>query len=326
MGGKRNTNGQQRRRGFTLVELLVVIAIIGILIALLLPAVQAAREAARRTQCINNLKQLGLALHNYHDTNKEIPPSAIPAMLDWPNGFHVELFPYMEQANLQGSLNLKANHNTGVNETLKHTKLTAYLCPSTDNIYDDNDEPAGRLWYASHYVAINGPGRNGRLRTLEQSHCGNENLDGFVRSAPNPATWKRADATKLKSMTRFDDVLDGLSNTLAMGEINYNVRTWMRGSTNANPSTVWPETGGSKLCIVTAKNLKLPMNSDPKIWKYGGAGKSTMLFNDFFLGSEHPGGAIFLFGDGSANFLNETISFPIYQEFGTIAGGETNKL
>jgi prepilin-type processing-associated H-X9-DG protein len=141
----------------------------------------------------------------------------------------------------------------------------------------------------------------------------------------NPKGWTKTNPRDIKSKTRFDDVLDGLSNTMAMGEVNYNVRTWMRGSTNGSPAD-WPATGGTKICIVTAKNLKLPMNSDPKIWKYGGAGKSTMLFNDFFLGSEHPGGANFLFGDGSAKFLNETISFPIYQDLGTIAGGETNKL
>jgi prepilin-type processing-associated H-X9-DG protein len=88
----------------------------------------------------------------------------------------------------------------------------------------------------------------------------------------------------------------------------------------------WPAKGGQKLCIVQAKNLKLPMNSDPKVWKYAGAGASTMLFNDFYLGSEHPGGANFLLGDGSARFLNESISFTVYQDLGTIAGGEANRL
>jgi prepilin-type N-terminal cleavage/methylation domain-containing protein len=118
------------RRCFTLIELLVVIAIIGVLIALLLPAVQAAREAARRSQCTNNLKQIGLALHNYHDVNGAFPAS----MNSWSIGAYFAAFtailPYLEQAPLFASYNLNLNNTDSANTTATLTKITTYLCPS----------------------------------------------------------------------------------------------------------------------------------------------------------------------------------------------------
>src|SRR6187401_1830303 len=115
-----------RARGFTLVELLVVIAIIGILVALLLPAIQAAREAARRAQCVNNLKQIGTAIHNYHDTNKRMPNSR--RKCDWIT-WAAELWPYLEEANAKALWNSKVDY---YNQTLEARtfQVPTYLCPS----------------------------------------------------------------------------------------------------------------------------------------------------------------------------------------------------
>src|SRR4051794_3694487 len=139
---------RSRHRGFTLIELLVVIAIIGVLIALLLPAVQAAREAARRTQCINNLKQIGLALQNYHDATTSLPFDHGPGgWNEW--GSHVMLLPFIEQAPLYNSINfyypsmnalngdpaLDPNNGSSLNMTIFSVTINAYNCPSdTDRI------------------------------------------------------------------------------------------------------------------------------------------------------------------------------------------------
>lgn len=304
------------RTAFTLVELLVVIAIIGILIALLLPAVQAAREAARRTQCNNNLKQIGLALHTYQDAKKHLPPGCVREIQDMPSGIFVEIFGYMEQGSLFELLDQTKGITLAPNITLGTTKVGAFLCPSNMQTLYDLNNPA-QFWSASHYLGVMGPGLNNKRLTLESTHCGNENRDGLFFSVGNtPGMLPRSPDRP----NRLEDVKDGTANTLAMGEIIHNVRTWMRGSTNQTLPYVNIPT--SKNCNVQAKNLRYPMNSDPKVLTYAGVSGNTMLFNDFYFSSYHPDGANFLFADGSVHFLRESISFVVYQELGSIAGGE----
>ena len=147
------THAPRPRRGFTLIELLVVIAIIGVLIALLLPAVQSAREAARRSQCVNNLKQLGLALNNYHSTNNSFPLGGNPAPYQPMNGgctvwagwsAQSMLLPYLEQVQVYNAINFYfTGRGSGVSENIQKTAMTtrinAFLCPSS--------RPPSQTWY-----------------------------------------------------------------------------------------------------------------------------------------------------------------------------------
>ena len=309
------------RSGFTLVELLVVIAIIGILIALLLPAVQAARESARRTQCNNNMKQMGLALHTHQDAKGYLPPAAVRLIQDKPSGIFVEIFDYMEQGSLAELLDKNVLIGNAPNITLGTTKINSFLCPSNpDRLFDTNNP--NEFWYASHYKGVMGPGRNNKLLNLEDTHCGNENRDGLFHSVGNLPTLTPKSPDK---PNRLEDVKDGTANTFAMGEINHTSRTWMRGSTNAMGTGAPLAVPASKNCVVQAKNITLlPINSDPAIWFYAGSTGNTMLFNDFYFSSFHPNGTNFLFADGSVHFIQESVSFVVYQDMGTIAGGEPN--
>src|SRR5690348_9079303 len=142
--------GRRSRRGFTLVELLVVIAIIGVLIGLLLPAVQAAREAARRMQCTNNLKQLGLALHNYEAVAGTLPPPYVQAgsgtTITWTNGWsaHGRVLPFMEQGALFNAINFTLRYSTPQNLTVSSMSIAVFLCPS-------EAQPEPKVTTTSHF-------------------------------------------------------------------------------------------------------------------------------------------------------------------------------
>lgn len=183
-----------KRRGFTLIELLVVIAIIGLLIALLLPAVQQAREAARRSQCRNNLKQLGLALHNYHDTHSAFPPGVVAADGDLANGMHSAftlLLPQLEQANTYNQYNFGVPWKDPVNKSAAGTALSSLLCPSS----------------------IGGLPQNGGFELPATDYAFSKGTRAWLclKSA-------RSGMFDVNSRIRTGDVKDGLSNTFAMGE------------------------------------------------------------------------------------------------------------
>jgi prepilin-type N-terminal cleavage/methylation domain-containing protein/prepilin-type processing-associated H-X9-DG protein len=287
----------RRRRAFTLVELLVVIAIIGILVALLLPAVQAAREAARRMQCGNNLKQIGLALHNYDDTYKVFASgwiySGAPNQECW--GWPALILPYLEQTALhdqlrvtQGNMfqNLLSTNWQPVVAALQ-TPVPMYICPSDTGyagrgqVHNDRrfNGGAGFMAHAftpgvSSYIGSNGhgPGRTGF----------EENSGMFFGNS---------------SLT-FRDIRDGSSNTFAVGERDTNncrSGTWV-GVRNGNG-------GGSRGVFVVVGHARAKLNESVLPWDNDpeGCGQGW--------GSMHPGGAQFVFCDGSVTFISETINF-----------------
>ncbi len=218
-----------RRSGFTLVELLVVIAIIGILVSLLLPAVQAAREAARRTQCTNNLKQLGLALQQYHDTHRVLPPAwtftnALPADRNahpyW--GWGTMILPFIEQVTLHSTLNpgpvqLEDAIVTPALATALQTPVAAYRCPS-DNAPSLNTRRllAGQPMSTSNYVGAN---------SSSVSFNGNDisNRDNEI-GLLNRSQLIQAGVFVENVGVRFADILDGTSNTIAVGERRWEYR------------------------------------------------------------------------------------------------------
>lgn len=280
------------RSGFTLIELLVVIAIIAILVALLLPAVQQAREAARRAQCKSNLKQIGVALHNYHDVNRVLPPASTPStrfatdQATW--SWAVMILPNMDQAALYEQLQPNSPDsilealNDPVKVSLMQTPLTGLLCPS-DPGPNLNDVRALDLAGASVQVG----------RT---NYVGNMGVD---QASPTEGLFY------FNSSVRFRDITDGLSNTLAVGERAHgNVR-----SVEQFGSAMWP--GSTRFPCV----MKLP--NDCTVGQYGNVSYNLQTGLDadgsgaylayWAFSSEHVGGAHFLLADGAVVFINESV-------------------
>jgi len=196
-----------RRRAFTLTELLVVIAIIGVLIALLLPAVQKVREAANRMKCANNLKQLGLALHGYHDAKGSFPPGVVADSSVLENGKHsglVFLLPFLEQQPLYQQYNLALPWNDPANLAVAQVRVPVFLCPSGTN---DVPEDGGFPGAPTHYAFCKGA-------------TAYLNTDGMLR--PGSGLFD------VNSKRRIADVLDGTSQTFAMGEAvgGANIKAW----------------------------------------------------------------------------------------------------
>jgi prepilin-type N-terminal cleavage/methylation domain-containing protein len=302
-----NSVHSRDRRGFTLVELLVVIAIIGILIALLLPAVQAAREAARRSQCSNNLKQIGLALHNYHDTYKSLPAGYLRQKgsnnnlyANWSWGS--ALLPFMEQQPLYDQIDPTTNQlhviiGQALERGLMQEPNAAFRCPS-----DTGPETVNA---AGNVRKMRDSG--GTMRHLATSNYIAVNRTHQPRRVPNQGT---AGAFYQDSWKKFRDVTDGLSNTLFIGE-----RIWKKSDTSGNlpyAAVVYGVNGTKQNTndgIATAhgsgrRRLNCPENNECR--------KAFM--------SPHPGGVQFTLGDGSVRFISETA------EHSTDNSGQVNSL
>ena len=291
----------KRPSGFTLVELLVVIAIIGVLIALLLPAVQQAREAARRMQCSNNLKQISLGMHNYHDTFGTLPPGALN---DNNLGWHCFLLPFIEQSALHDQFNFAAGawnagtNNEGPNKNIHGLNLIGmYVCPSSPRLETTHGSSTlgdGRKTNTTHYYGVMGPYGSNPESTATYGHEPNPSgHGGFCQDG----------MFLLNKSVKFRDVTDGLSNTYATGEIgaaNGSYASWVRG-VNGNG-------------MAASKNIRFGV---------GLQNESGGNFNNISFSSEHPGGVMFAMGDASVRFVSETIDFAIYRSTASRAGGET---
>jgi prepilin-type N-terminal cleavage/methylation domain-containing protein len=284
--------------GFTLVELLVVIAIIGVLVALLLPAVQAAREAARRTQCTNNLKQIAIALHNYHDTHRTFPPGG------WNEAnrgnrlaFNAFILPFMEQQAVYDEFNFEHNHYTGPNLNPGLRMIPAYFCPSCRIVRSafNSEWVGGEATYTTHYYAVMGPKGVNPI-------SGNRYPE--VDPTATHGGYALSGVLHRNSSTNMGHVIDGTSNTIMVGEISWEA---------ANCFRIWPR-GINGTASGSAKNVEFGINVMP----YNGSNN----FNDVSFGSQHPGGANFAVTDGSVRFISETVDLALYLAAASMNGRE----
>lgn len=278
------------KRGFTLVELLVVIAIIGVLIALLLPAVQQAREAARRMSCNNNLKNLVLGLHNHHDVYGAFPAGADHTGTGdremW--GWGARILPFIEQTSLYDQLRvpdqfLKVTLDDTTLRTLTQTKLDIFICPSDPggHLMDGGQMNGGR---GRHFNGLSSVDNNFRVaKSNYVAVCGMFDVDH-----------RRNNGVMFRgSETRMADLTDGTSNTFLLGERN---RRCAQGAWVGNRNVTG---GGPQGCDYTLGRVTLVLN-DPS----NASHRCTEGF-----ASEHPGGGLFAYADGSIHFIADTINY-----------------
>ena len=331
----------RRSLGFTLVELLVVIAIIGILVALLLPAVQAARAAARRMQCSNNLKQLGLAMHNYHDVAKRFPPGSIcytnggdvPGFGSLNQSWATRVLPFIEQTAIADSLDMAIRGTlwTGVptspiGNAQAEMLLPAFLCPQ------DQMKKVQSTFAPNNYVACTG---------ADERACRNTNgvsvLNGKTARV-NSGIFKRSEWAGLNSIN------DGTSNTMMLSECRLG-KPW-------NTTGLDNNVGGFTACITGTDGLVFKADQDanyPRGWSWYGAKYPhswayTALLppNDKFTSNHecdggnslsgfaarswHPGGVQTVLADGSVTFVSDSIDIFVWRAVATMSGGESLSL
>jgi prepilin-type N-terminal cleavage/methylation domain-containing protein/prepilin-type processing-associated H-X9-DG protein len=304
---------------FTLVELLVVIAIIGILVALLLPAIQAAREAARRSSCMNNMKQDGLACQSFHDSLKQLPAAASGAT---GMSYLAQILPYMEDANLRDLIDDTKHWSTVENDKAEATPVPIFECPSTGPELDAFVGDIGNSTvYAdfsplrAHYMGIMGAKIGCRASLLYPQSGYTMKL--CLDSPPNPGYWADNGVIVLGKKINFRRITDGTSKTMLVGEQSWNCgpqRTWIVG-------TLGDASTSNDGWIYNAKNIMYSMNTafrENPSEGYSGYGNS-----DTSLGSRHPGGAHILLVDGSVQFLREDVDLTgVLRAMATRANGE----
>lgn len=292
-----------RTRGFTLIELLVVIAIIAILIGLLLPAVQKVRQAAARLSCQNNCKQLGLAVHGYHDANGKLPPGG--GINSIATTWLVRILPHVEQEPLYKQYDLTQAYNAAVNLPVGVVRVPTYTCPAGPSILTGNSSEAynGTLHVPPHYVAVMGP--NPAYVTGAPAYP--------VSSAGGNGAFSQAGAMPYNLDVKITEITDGTSNTLLCGELSYNIPL---GGSATNPYRGWTRgnNGGCGGC----KNVATPINST----NYNGSNN----FNDISFGSNHGTGANFTMCDGSVRFVNQSVDMLVYLAASSRAFGEVANL
>ncbi|HUP80095.1 MAG TPA: DUF1559 domain-containing protein [Pirellula sp.] len=314
-----------RKLGFTLVELLVVIAIIGILVGLLLPAVQAAREAARRMQCGNNLKQIGLAFHNYADANKRFPPGNIT---DGPccstlshTVWSVAILPYLEQANLNARYNPALPLEDIANDFVRTQKMPSYNCPS-DPIAGQllvpasgpaNDLSPQRQAMTSSYRGMGGvawglAGEYIYRRQWDSSDILDPRALPTLKGILHWTGRVNGQANQYKPET-FGTISDGTSNTLLVGE--YTTKTSPRRT------SFWAYSYTSfALSCATPESRTLIPDYD-KCASQGDSNPCKRAFGGF-----HTGIVQFVKADGSVNPISVSLDMNVYKAISTIAGGE----
>jgi prepilin-type N-terminal cleavage/methylation domain-containing protein/prepilin-type processing-associated H-X9-DG protein len=315
-----STNDWRRRGGFTLVELLVVIAIIGVLVALLLPAVQSAREAARRMQCSNNMRQLGISLQNYHDVNNWFPLNYRPV----PGGTYSwmqSILPFIEQQALYSQITIGGTVKLANNTLVANTVIKTYRCPSdglTRNGLMTNASDGGGTKAVTNYKASCGgywPWTVVNLQNVRwpdgQSPNSPSNgllyCDGIMcsnsysnaASSTNPGM-----GVVYKNTTRLQTITDGTSNTFAVGEC---IPAWSQWSWWYNQNAAVATCG-------------IPLNyrrGIDKLEQYVGSWNRNYSFY-----SLHPAGANFAMCDASVRFIPDSINLATYRALATVEAGD----
>jgi prepilin-type N-terminal cleavage/methylation domain-containing protein len=344
-------------RGFTLVELLVVIAIIGVLVALLLPAVQAAREAARRSQCVNNLKQFGLAIQNYVDVRKVLPAGAhwndvrFPPTDcdDGPNckgpqccitgrgTIHMFLMPYMELQNLYSRFDFTRRTDEqlmpdGTPIGAQHVQV--YVCPSDEHPESVGNKLGAQLpvekliqYKMSNYAASRGPTKQfpgGSCGTCSSWNLWNNQFPNHPNLvAPYPDTGSSVAAltnfagpfTRLAYSVKLEEVVDGLSNTIFMGEVR------PLCSKHVAEGWAWSHSGNGLMSTLVPINID-SCSTEPSLR----CGCWDNWTSETGFKSAHPGGAYFVMGDASVQFLSEAVDPFVYNVMGGKADGESASL
>jgi prepilin-type N-terminal cleavage/methylation domain-containing protein/prepilin-type processing-associated H-X9-DG protein len=290
----------RRRQAFTLIELLVVVAIISILIGLLLPAVQKVRESANRISCQNNLKEIGLALHNYHDRNDSFPPGYADNAA-WPSpdagpgwGWAAFILSDLEQSNLQVEINFNLNVGdpSPAITAARANWLKIFRCPSDQPPGTFSvDNGAGKSWVVAHssYVACNG----------------NDGVDDMT-TPPHTGVFVRGMGIRIAEIT------DGLSNTFFVGEraTTMSLSTWAGAITGARVPSVRASASFSGASALVLGHCGPHLPND------------VIVTDADAMSSRHPQGVQFLFGDGSVRPISNNISMATYDALATRAGGE----
>jgi prepilin-type N-terminal cleavage/methylation domain-containing protein/prepilin-type processing-associated H-X9-DG protein len=328
------------RRGFTLIEVLVVIAVIGVLVGLLLPAVQSAREAARRIQCTNNLKQIALAAHGYADVWATLPRGSYMQRITAGGGvtdadgnpylsgsFFISLLPYMDQGPMYNAMNFDVNIYTAINATISATGISTLWCPSDPGIGDPQSLPDGDFYdpgpFTMYYTSYKGNLGTWHMRWQLQY---NDRLNGLFNA---------------DGAVRMSSATDGYSNTIAFAE---HTRAILAPADQL--CWHWWTSGGPGDTLLLTLYPINPQRAVDYATFFAGSPAYTIAAS-----SQHPGGGNFAFLDGSVRFLKETIDcwklnpatglppgvsmdstgliqvagvvrFPVYQALSTRNGGE----
>ncbi len=307
--------------GFTLVELLVVIAIIGTLVGLLLPAVQSAREAARRSTCTNNLKQLGLALHNYHDAQKRFPLSSWSSLVSGAYSYdghtiNTWLLPYVEESAVYSKLNLDVPSNSAPNAALLIGRRWGFqACPSNPNATTLGGYDGGWMSQGASYMPSAGPRSYGNWSTNDCGAAGSPSyciegsmvdkqsgMFGYGNSVPG---WN----TTNPWYVRIKDVTDGTSKTIAFGEVlpqnNMYFGMW---ATQAHAFATSYRINSNLRQVTVTGNI--PTDG----WPNG-------LIHNSGMASSHSGGAHAMMADGAVAFLSDNIDFKTFNYLGNRRDG-----
>jgi prepilin-type N-terminal cleavage/methylation domain-containing protein/prepilin-type processing-associated H-X9-DG protein len=324
------------RRGFTLIELLVVIAFIAILFGLLLPAVQKVREAAARAKCMNNLKQIGLALHNHHDARGTFPPGGMqtgdngtPCYTNWA----IEILPFIEQQAIYNLYNQTQLNTATVNyNAVALKRVSTYECPS-DTLVGLSEAPASgpdtsRPWMHGSYRAVSGvivtPISWGCWDTFEPAKWPAPPFVGTTKGVlhgtaaayngvPAQTGGTSPGVSVMGGPERMASISDGTSNTLMVGECTFTDVT--------RRATFWAYTYASYNQSSVSDDSSTLTNNYNKCANLNVHGYGDQMCKRSF-GSNHTNGLNFVMGDGSVRFVSYSVSIPILRAAATIQGGE----